>query len=246
MMGYLRKIDSQLIFLDEECDGANKNEQVVDCNNVQGLGETNTEPPTDLVVEAPAITEEDGDAVSSSDLVVEAPAIMEEDGDDVTPTDLAVEAPTDSAVEASMIMEEEEELVGCTSAFDENSKCVMAVCKSCHCDGINKGMGRERMCKCRVRGMKMSTKNLPENISADWNLGLIDQSVNDFKDLTFCLPVTCGKCNRFLSKEIESAVNYEMQVAETEKLKTNPKWIGRDWKTLRKVAQNSWPTDEYI
>ena len=61
-----------------------------------------------------------------------------------------------------MIMEEEEELVGCTSAFDENSKCVMAVCKSCHCDGIDKGMRRERMCKCRGRGMKMSTKELSE------------------------------------------------------------------------------------
>ena len=75
---------------------------------------------------------------------------------------------------------------------------------------------------------------------------MTDQSVDEFKDLFFCLTVTCGKCNRFLSKEIESAVNYEMQVAETEKLKTNPKWIGRDWKTLRKVVQNSWPTDEYI
>ena len=102
MMGYVRKIDSQLLFLDKECDGTDENEQVVDCNNVQDLKETNTEPPTVLVVEAPAITEEDGDADSSPDLVVEAPAFMEEDGDAVTPTDLAVEAPTDSAIEASM------------------------------------------------------------------------------------------------------------------------------------------------
>ena len=150
--GGLRKIDSQILFLDEECDGMNENEQVVDCNNVKGLEETNTEPPTDLVVEAPAITEEDGDAVTSTDLIVEAPTIMEEDGDAVTPTDLTVEAP--------MIMEEDGELVGCTSAFDENSKCVMAVCKSCHCDGIDKSMRHERMCKCRDRGMKMSTKEL--------------------------------------------------------------------------------------
>ena len=110
----------------------NENEQVVDCNNVKGLEETNTEPPTDLVVEAPAITEEDGDAVTSTDLIVEAPTIMEEDGDAVTPTDLTVEAP--------MIMEEDGELVGCTSAFDENSKCVMAVCNSCHRNGIDKGI----------------------------------------------------------------------------------------------------------
>ena len=117
----------------------NETEQVVDCNNVQGLGETITEPPTELVVEAPAITEEDGDAVTPTDLV-EAPAIMEEDGDAVTPTDLAVEAPTYSAVEAPVIMEEDKEVVDCTSAFGENSKCVMAMCKSCHCDGVDKGM----------------------------------------------------------------------------------------------------------
>ena len=32
--GGLRNIDSQILFLDEECDGMNENEQVVDCNNV--------------------------------------------------------------------------------------------------------------------------------------------------------------------------------------------------------------------
>ena len=79
--------------------------------------------------------------------------------------------------------------------------------------------------------------------SADWNLGFIDQSVDEFKDLIFCLPVSCGKCNRFLSKEIESAVNYEVRADKTKKLKTNPNWVGRDWETLRMVVQNSWPTD---
>ena len=169
---------------------------------MQGLEETNTEPPADLVVEAPAITEEDGDAVSSSDLVVEAPAIMEEDGDDVTPTDLAVESPTDSAVEASMIMEEEEELVGCTSAFDENSKCVMAVCKSCHCDGIDKGMRRERMCKCRGRGMKMSTKELSTKISTNWKRGLTDQSDDEFKDLIFVCQLRAVSVTNFFQKRL--------------------------------------------
>ena len=63
--------------------------------------------------------------------------------------------------------------------------CHMAVCKSCYCDGINKGMRRKKMCKCRDRDMKMSTKELPKKISADWKLGLTDQSIGEFKDLIF-------------------------------------------------------------
>ena len=73
---------------------------------------------------------------------------------------------------------------------------------------------------------------------------MIDQSVDEFKDLIVCLPVTCGKCNIFLSKEIEEAVNYELQAKKTEKLKTNPNWVGRDWETLRTVVQDSWPTNK--
>ena len=99
------------------------------------------------------------------------------------------------------------------------------------------------MCKCRGRGMKMSAKKLSEEITADWNLGLINQNVDEFKVLIFCLPVTCGKCNIFLSKDIESAVNYEVRADKTEKLKSNPNWVGRDWETLRKVVHDSWPTD---
>ena len=119
----------------------------------------------------------------------------------------------------------------------------MIVCKSCHCDGIDKGMRRERMCKCRDRGMKMSTKELSTKSSTDWKRGLTDQSVDEIKDLIFCLQVTCGKCNEFLSTEIEAAVNYEAQVDKKEKLKTYPNWVGYDWETLRMVVQDSWPTD---
>ena len=107
----------------------NENEQVVDCNNVQGLEEMNTELVDDEIDDRQVAlaadehgdtdssndsvgTKKECDAVAPTDLVVEAPAIMEEEGGAVTPADLAVEAP--------MIMEEDEEIIGCTSAFDTN------------------------------------------------------------------------------------------------------------------------------
>ena len=41
------------------------------------------------------------------------------------------------------------------------------------------------MCKCRGRGMEMSAKKLSKTIIADWNLGLVDRSDDEFEDLIF-------------------------------------------------------------
>ena len=102
-------------------------------------------------------------------------------------------------------------------------------------------MQRKRTCKCRGRGVEISTQKLSKTIIADWNLGLIDQTDDEFKDLIFCLPVSCSKCNKFLSKEIELAVNREVQEDKARKLKTDPNWVARYWETLKEVIHDSWP-----
>ena len=144
-------------------------------------------------------------------------------------------------VEVPVIMEEDEVIVGCRSAFDRDSKCVVAVCKSCQCNNNDNDLRGGRMCKCRGRGMEMSAKKLSKTMIVDWNLGLVDRSDDEFDDLIFCLPVSCSTCNKFLSKDIELAVNQELQEDKARKLKTDPGWVARDWETLRKVIHNSWP-----
>ena len=48
-------------------------------------------------------------------------------------------------------------------------------------------------------------------------------------------------CGKFISKEVEMLTAKEVQADKERKMEDNPKWVPRDWETLRKVVQGSWP-----
>ena len=129
---------------------------------------------------------------------------------------------------------------GCRGAFDDSDKCVMASCDGCR--GVSGEAAKKvaRMCKCRGRKVSESAKDLSERIVADWKLGEVDQQNPEFEDIIFTLPVSCGVCKRFISNEVKELVAEEVRRDKDRKTKQDPKWIARDWETLRSVVHDSY------
>ena len=72
-------------------------------------------------------------------------------------------------------------------------------------------------------------------------VGVVDEDHNtEFKDNFFTLPVSCGVCKRFISNEVKELVAEEVRRDKDRKTKQDPKWIARDWETLRSVVHDSY------
>ena len=134
------------------------------------------------------------------------------------------------------VLDEGATMTACRNAFDLKEKCVVAKCSNCiTCDNQ-----RATVCKCRGRTLTKSAKDLSDDIVKDWKLGKVDTEDPNFQDLIFALPVSCIACGKFISKEVEMLTAKEVEADKERKMKDDPKWVPRDWETLRKVVQGSW------
>ena len=127
-------------------------------------------------------------------------------------------------------------MTACRNAFDLNEKCIVAKCSNCiTCDDRC-----AKVCKCRGRTSTKTAKDLSDDIVNDWKLGKVNKDDPNFRDMIFSWPVSCIACGKFISKEVETMAAKEVQADKERKMEDDPKWVPRDWETLRKVVQGSW------
>ena len=81
---------------------------------------------------------------------------------------------------------------------------------------------------------------MSDDIVNDWKLGKVNKDDPNFQDMIFLWPVSCIACGKFISEEVEMMAAKEVQADKERKMEDHPKWVPRDWETLRKVVQGSW------
>ena len=153
---------------------------------------------------------------------------------------------------------------GCKFAFDIDSKCMTVACKDCT-GAMSSKKGNRCPAKCPCGKNKWQVKDaikwigkrskagdgmdhhfagtakvVAKRIVDDWEKGEINPKDPEFKDLLFCLPVSCMMCDNFLSEEVKECVEKEVERDKQRKAKKNPKWKARDWQTLRQVVHANW------